>query len=228
MQNDVLSTESFTEFATPTEQKFPREPLIVTTNELKAGLIEEKTVAFLREAKDNLSGNLPEGKRGIVLGSGVNTDSWNSKGWETLDFDPRFRTTFTEDANLMGGISYLQERYNLVIAENITFSKTSLDAVGRGKLALEANKLLKDDGILIIRSGHIQPNPLVDSVKTLPDISWYPGLLTRHGFEVTVLIFNPTTDERGVTSNNVWYVCKKVSQGYDKKRYKPEVDSLLM
>ena len=45
--------------------------------------------------------HMPEGKTGIVLGSGNNTKSWKEKGWKTLDIKPESKADYIANANKM-------------------------------------------------------------------------------------------------------------------------------
>src|SRR5688500_5400285 len=45
--------------------------------------------------------NLPQGKKGIVLGSGSNTSIWKEKGWRTLDIKPTNKADYIADTNKM-------------------------------------------------------------------------------------------------------------------------------
>lgn len=88
---------------------------------------------------------MPEGKIGIVLGSGPNTGKWRSRGWVTLDVDPQYGADITGDANYL-------ERFvpdgnlDFVYAECITFDPEAKKGVHPVRLLQQANQALRMGG----------------------------------------------------------------------------------
>lgn len=98
---------------------------------------------------------MPNGKNGIVIGSGRNTPLWHIKGWETLDINPEYRTKYVGDANQLSKI-IPSESYDYILSEYVGISTRSqdllFDALGHKNILAQAMKVLRDDGIVIIQT----------------------------------------------------------------------------
>jgi hypothetical protein len=113
---------------------------------------------------------MPEGKTGLVIGSGGNTKEWNKKGWETLDVEPIFKTNYIGDANRLGEI-VKEKRYDYILSENVAISNSSkppslnnariVNSIKLESFLNNAYKILNDQGILIVQ--------MTDSEKMLDE-----------------------------------------------------------
>src|SRR3989338_6006020 len=65
-------------------------------------------------------GNMPDGKSGVVVGSGPNTEAWRGRGWQTIDVNPTAGADFVVDANHMVTVLGPKSR-DFVCAEYVTF-----------------------------------------------------------------------------------------------------------
>jgi hypothetical protein len=175
---------------------------------------------------------LPLGKRGIVLGSGPNTESWHSRGWKTIDIDPTFRPTYLGDANklaeVVGGGSF-----DYILSEYITMDEVAgtlmprndrdflEPAMGSENLLIQASKVLKMGGKLIIASGDFGGNPDVGVIRA----EEYASMIRRHGFAPSVLTVSledfsdPERRSQGV--NITWYA-EKVNEDPSVKEETPK------
>lgn len=63
---------------------------------------------------------MPDGKAGIVLGSGPNTTDWRQRGWQTLDIDPLAGADYLIDANRLEEVVHPGSQ-DFVLAERILF-----------------------------------------------------------------------------------------------------------
>ena len=80
------------------------------------------TVDEMREALYRM----PQGKTGIVLGSGQNTDAWKDRGWYTVDVDPNFGADAIHDANEIAQI-VPTDSLDYLYAECITMDTLGID-----------------------------------------------------------------------------------------------------
>lgn len=120
--------------------------------------------------------DMPEGKEGIVVGSGPNTELWRAKGWKTLDLDPESNADMILNANEMAG-TVAPESQDFVYAEAITMDSKGVKGASPARLLNQFNKVLKPGGKLIIQTAHFE------GVKTsLPNREGYIKLLQAHGF----------------------------------------------
>lgn len=178
-----------------------------------------QTVVECSEALERM----PSGKVGIVLGSGPNTALWKSKKWFTLDIEEDCSANFTADANnLEAAVGQMKGHFDFIYAEAIRFDPNSKKGVSRGRLLDQSSKILPIGGTLIIKTANIESN-----FGTLPKRESYAQLATRHGFRVTVVVepyhVNPLT---GTKSQQVWYYCEKIAEGFDKARSQPSKETL--
>lgn len=89
---------------------------------------------------------MPGGKKGLVIGSGSNTTSWKSKGWQTLDIDPKFNPNYVHDAN---DLRNLTPRHDFILAERLEGEGTER-GISWDNFLTNANFHLNKEGILII------------------------------------------------------------------------------
>lgn len=153
------------------------------------------------------------GKKGVVLGSGKNTEKWRGKGWNTLDIDPEVKPDWVMDANLMEKVIFPKSQ-DFVYAEDITFAtKGGQIGVIRGRLLNQVNRVLKEGGILIIRT--------VDSrtpTSSLPKQEEMGRILMEHGFNAVIELRDKKPIGTKMWQQEVIYYGKKVAEGYDKSR----------
>lgn len=143
--------------------------------------LEISCIQLMWQSKEAMH-KMPEGKKGIVIGSGGNTAKWHERGWETLDINPNYKSKHIGDANRLSEI--VKERnYDFLLSENISISTVSLpkpllNAVGHRNLLLQAHRVLKKDGALIIQT--------IDSEKKIEDFrpgtNEYAQLMEAYGF----------------------------------------------
>ena len=123
---------------------------------------------------------MPEGKTGIVIGSGRNTNEWKYRGWKTLDKDPVFEPDLACDANLMSE-TVPPGSQDFIFAECLTFDPFGEKGVVPARLLAEANKVLKTGGKLIIKTAH-EEDTSKSKFMTIPDRRRYMYELQKHGF----------------------------------------------
>lgn len=156
-----------------------------------------ETISRLRLAMEQM----PDGKTGIVLGSGKNTLKWKKRGWLTLDIDPVYQSDFVLDANNLEAL--FQNQFDFVLAENITFHPLGINGVSPVRLLDQADKTLKIGGELIIKSAHLE-----NISSSLPNRYQYSQLMYSHGFKTVVEISGTPTDRQ--SKQIVTYYGKKM------------------
>lgn len=153
---------------------------------------------------------MPDGKTGVVLGSGPNTTEWKQRGWQTLDIDSRVGADFTIDANRLEEVLPPNSQ-DFVLAEAITFDQRGRKGVGRGRLLREANIVLKPGGTLIIRSAHIEGRPTAQ----IPDRHWFADQLRKHGFQAITEVHDiHRLSEENYQDQEVLYYGVKLAEGF--------------
>lgn len=151
---------------------------------------------------------MPDGKRGIVLGSGGNTEVWKKKGWKTLDIKPENKADYVADANKMEK-AVAPASQDFLFAEYISFDPTGKKGVIANKLIEQSNKVLRSGGILIIQTGHHEGYPWSDPLPNKTDFS---NLMANNGFQ-TVLEQDKVEVWAGtVRQQSVVYYGKKLTQ----------------
>ena len=152
--------------------------------------------------------HMPEGKTGIVLGSGSNTESWKKKGWKTLDIKPDSKADYIADANKMEKAVAPASQYFLY-AEFISFDPTGKKGVIAKKLIEQSSKALKIGGILIIRTGHHEGYPWPDS---LPGKTKFASLMVKSGFQTVLEAYKVEIWAEVIKQQSVIYYGKKLTE----------------
>ncbi len=157
--------------------------------------------------------HMPEGKRGIVIGSGENSESWRQRGWTTLDIDPSVGADIIADANHLETVIFPRTQ-DYIYAEYIRFSREGVDGVHAARLLQQANKVLKNGGHLIIETANFENVP----EATLPQRDKFGALMIKHGFEAIVEVdtYTPIKDDQSYQL--VIYHGKKVADGFSENR----------
>lgn len=165
------------------------------------------------EAREALS-VMPQGKMGLVLGSGSNTSEWRSRGWYTLDLDPESRADITGDANDLE-VHVPTGILDFVYAECINFDPKAEQGVHSTRLLQQVNKALRNGGELIIRTAH---GINVPGRVTVPDKETFAGRMVKHGFRTVVESHKfqsfPHPDGGEFSQQEVVYYGQKVADGY--------------
>ena len=157
---------------------------IFTMNEAGLGGSYEPLI-IIDEARVPALSHMPEGKYGVVVGSGPNTPEWAERGWCTLDIDPSCRPQVVADANFMAQAfpEHTWGRWDYVLAENIRIDPTGGLGVNPTKLLEEASILLKEGGILTV----VSVNGYNKSPgATVPDKDIFAGKMCKLGFTTVV------------------------------------------
>lgn len=154
---------------------------------------------------------MPDGKAGIVLGSGPNTMEWKQKGWRTLDVDPNAGADYTMDANRLEEVVHPGSQ-DFVLAERILFDYSGKKGLSHGRLLREANFVLKPGGTLIIRSTHVEGSPTAQ----VPDRHWYAKQLRKHGFQAITEVhdIHEVDPTKGYRQQEVFYYGVKLAEGF--------------
>ncbi len=156
---------------------------------------------------------MPEGKAGIVLGSGPNTADWKRRGWKTLDIDPSVGADYTANANETEKHVALSSQ-DFIFVETIVFDRRGRKGVGPGRLLQQANAVLRPGGILVIKSAHAEGAPN----RQVPDRHWYAGQLQKHGFQAVVEVHDINEDPaEQYLDQRVVYYGVKVAEGFSEQ-----------
>lgn len=171
---------------------------------------------------------MPEGKSGIVLGSGPNTSAWKDIGWKTLDVDHTVSPDYIADANYLE--QYIERgSVDFIFAENIRMDPSGSEGVIPENMIKGASEVLKMGGVFTVYTADFSDTIRVDSKEdgfgevTIPDYNEFARVLRQHGFDVTVLL-EPMeyVDEEAIKnkdwSQRVWYISTKIAEGYDPDR----------
>lgn len=160
---------------------------------------------------------MPEGKTGIVIGSGPKTDFWRSRGWRTLDINPETGADIIHDANRASEI-VPDGSLDFVYAEAVTMDPRGLTGVSPARLLHQANKALRIGGKLIVETAHFENNPRT----TLPDRNIYIKLLQSHGFHGVAELdeIKYTSEDRSKLHQKVVYYGEKMRNGFQDTREK--------
>lgn len=167
-----------------------------------------QTIAEARAAL----GQMPEGKQGIVLGSGSNTLEWKAKGWQTLDIDPYWKSDFILDANRLESVVEPGSQ-DYIYAEHLNLDRKGVRGVGWGRLLQQANLILKEGGILFIRTGTFENSP----ISQLPPRDQFAQSMAQHGFS-TITELHLITEYQGITHQDLVYYGRKMAEGFDPTR----------
>jgi len=153
---------------------------------------------------------MPDGKTGVVLGSGQNTEGWKQRGWKTLDIDPADNPDIVYDANHMDQV-VAPESLDFIFAEAVRMDVKGREGVSPARLLQQANETLKMGGKIIIKTAHFE------NIKSeLPIRQEYVKLLQAHGFhgvaELGPIIW--IDKEQGKYNQQVIYYGEKQQQGF--------------
>jgi SAM-dependent methyltransferase len=138
---------------------------------------EYEPLTIVDECRDAMR-KMPEGHKGIVLGSGDNSSEWRHRGWKTLDIDPMVHADFTADANHLENV-LKPASMDYICAEAIRMDPNGIIGVSPARLLHQANMALKPGGKLIIVTANYGGYTEV----TLPEKDKYARLMQRHGFQ---------------------------------------------
>lgn len=171
-----------------------------------------QTVYKMRSAMEQM----PQGKKGIVVASGGNTEYWKSKGWKTLDINPDDHADYVADANHMNKVIDVESQ-DFLLAECPTLEPNGMGGIGWGRLLHQANEVLKTGGIMSIKTAAFEGA----SETTLPPVDWFSETMTQHGFNVTVETEPVHEYSPGKTAQRIIYHGQKVANGFDASRVTP-------
>ncbi len=187
------------------------ETITAFNREGKGASFEE--LALVNEVR-RVMNRMPEGKSGVVLGSGPNTDLWRSRGWKTLDIDQAVGADFTLNANWLEAISLLIGKQDFILVEYIRMDPKGIDGVHWVRLLDQARRILKLGGVVSIISGAFENNPR----STLPQRKWYGNKMAQSGFNAVVEMERKIDDGSGQTEQRVVYHGRKVAETFDASR----------
>lgn len=162
--------------------------------------------------------NMPDGKVGVVIGSGGNTMDWKERGWRTLDIDPSSGADLIYDANWLGAIVF-PNSVDYLYAECLTIDPDGVAGVSPARLLNQANRILKQGGILGVKTVSME-NP--DEGTTIPHRQKFGKAFANHGFNVVVQLHeyfpHPSTpNPDGFAEQRVVYYGRKVAEGYSER-----------
>lgn len=204
--------------ATP-ESAIPEvQPAVTIATEAVARLNSEgfrytwEPLRIVDEGREAMA-RLPQGKKGIVIGSGENTQGWKDRGWKTLDIDPSAQADMTVDANQLETV-IMPGTLDFLLAECVTFDPNGTEGVSPARLLSQANKVLKSGGELIVESASFENAPQA----RVPNRTPFSELMTAHGFDTTVEVGTYHHVDELKTEQRVVYYCRKVADGFDASR----------
>lgn len=178
----------------------------------------DSRVSLINECREAVY-QIPQGKRGLCVGSGWNTKSWKERGWDTLDIDPLVQAKFTANANRMVGVTGIKA-YDYIYVEGITMNINEKEGITRGRLLQQANVALKTGGKLMIETADFGKN---EKGSILPVAEDFLPLLVKHGFKAYIVINKPNdfNDSMVRTTDGIYvtYYAEKIADGFDEKRY---------
>jgi hypothetical protein len=180
---------------------------MLSWSRLREGIRKSESWKIIDGAKKALS-RMPDGKKGIVLGSGGNTELWKKKGWKTLDIKSKSKADFVADANNLEKAIAPGSR-DFLLAEYISFDLTGKKGVIAKNLIEQSNKVLKIGGILIIETGHHEGWPWPDP---LPNKTDFANLMTNNGFQTVLELDKIEVWAETVRQQEVVYYGKKLTR----------------
>jgi len=144
---------------------------------------------------------MTEGKGGVVIGSGEKTRYWKSKGWQTVDIDPRFQADFTADANNFRTVIPNQ---NFIFAERLDVGTNR--GVDIDRFISDSYSHLNSGGMLIIDTVSQPGNPAI------PDIYAMGKKLKGIGFKIAAElasdIYSPSNPQLSTQQRVIYYARK--------------------
>jgi len=160
-----------------------------------------ESVGSVREALNRM----PQRKRGIVLGSGQNSEDWRRRGWNALDINPTAGADFTVDVNNMSEVVPAGSQ-DFLYAEHLRFHPGGNERAGWGRLPQQANLALKEGGLLTVRTANIEG----ESDATVPPREYFTNTLAEHGFDVVVGSISTSLMDLGLKVRllNKWYIMR--------------------
>ena len=167
-------------------------------------IVDEGRIAIAR---------MPEGKSGIVIGSGPNTPEWKTRGWRTLDIDPQAGADMTLDANQLETMVPADSQ-DFLLSEYLTFDQLGKEGVTPARLLQQANRILKIGGELIIESVSFENLP----ESTIPNRLEFAELMAKHGYDTVVEVGEYYHFGEDKKEQRVVYYGKKVASGFDGAR----------
>jgi hypothetical protein len=178
---------------------------VLSWSRAKEWIRKSESWKIIDDAKKALS-KMPEGKKGIVLGSGGNTEIWKKKGWKTLDIKLASKADYIVDANKLEKL-IMRASQDFLLAEFISFDPTGKKGVIAKKLIQQSNKVLKIGGILIIETGHHEGYPWPDP---LPNKTDFANLMANNGFQTVLELHKVEVWAETVRMQDVVYYGKKL------------------
>lgn len=158
---------------------------------------------------------MPEGKTGIVIGSGPNTAEWKGRGWKTLDINPAVGADMTVDANHLETV-VMPGTEDYIFAECVKFDPKGNEGVSPSRLLQQANKTLRTGGLIIVEGVNLENYPDASS----PPRKQFAALMTQHGFNAVVEVTEYHHFGEDSKEQRVYYYGRKVATGYDESRTK--------
>jgi len=165
-------------------------------------------VSIVKKSHKSLE-EMPKGKSGIVIGSGGNTETWKSRGWKTLDRNPRYGADITTDANRLER-RVLPKSQDFLFAEELSFDKIGDNdgkyGVKPSNLLEGAREVLRTNGQLLIKTRDLK---LAHETVDIPSKFEFADLMAKHGFDTVIEVGDFEYYANGDIAQEVLYHCRK-------------------
>ncbi len=191
----------------------------VLTSEPRFSPCLAEYVVKQREMTDTVFSVLSEpllpGQKGMVIGSGGNSEHYNSRGWITLDRNPTVGALIVGSGN---NIPATEGSLDYVVAENLTidpnYTEDTADGVFFPALLNESGKALKMGGMLIVCTMYElrgNPNP---RITTVPDRNYVETTAINYGYECITISGPMEIEENGDRTQPIIYALRKIRETY--------------
>ena len=148
---------------------------------------------------------LPEGKSGIVVGSGDKSDLWRSRGWKTLDSDPESDADIITNANLKFADPSTQD---YIFSECVSMGKDADTAVVPRLFLKQAFEALKDEGVLMMETASFDKNREV----AIPNREDFTNMMVEAGCNVVLAVLGRIVGKENKHQKVFYYAVKTDSK----------------
>ena len=134
---------------------------------------------FIHKEYSELCSRGAQGRRVLVVGSGLNTQRWRDLSCTTLDLDPQFNPDLVADANYLGK-AVNPESQSIIISEYLTLDPTGREGVNLDLFLPQVfASLVKGGKFFFVSAAAIIEPP--ERITILPP-NEFLGLLKKNGF----------------------------------------------